>query len=133
MTQENILSIKNISKRFGGTQALKDVGFDILKGEVHAIMGENGAGKSTLIKIISSVVAKDTGSIIYNGEELVAKNPQESRAAGINIVYQELSLSPFLTVGENISASSSPMANFKIMNPSRLDEEAEHLLKIQRN
>jgi len=130
MPQEKILCIKGVSKRFGGTQALKDVGFDILKGEVHAIMGENGAGKSTLIKIISSVVAKDTGSIIYDGVELVAKNPQESRAAGINIVYQELSLSPFLTVGENISASSSPMANFKIMNSTHLDEEAEHLLTI---
>jgi len=130
MTQEIILSIRNINKRFGGTQALKDVSFDILKGEVHAVMGENGAGKSTLVKIISSVVEKDTGSIIFNGEELIAKDPQESRATGINIVYQELSLSPFLTVGENISASSSPMANFKLMNPTHLDEEAEHLLNI---
>jgi len=130
MTQDIILSIRNICKRFGGTQALKDVSFDILKGEVHAVMGENGAGKSTLVKIISAVVAKDTGSIILNGEELTAKTPQESRAAGINIVYQELSLSPFLTVGENISASSSPMANFKLMNPTYLDEEAEHLLNI---
>ena len=94
-------------------------------------MGENGAGKSTLVKIISSVISKDSGNVIFNGKDLSARNPQESRAMGINIVYQELSLSPFLTVSENISAASSSMDNFHLMKTSRLSKEASELLEME--
>lgn len=128
MADPTVLSVKNVSKRFGGTQALRDVTFEITHGEVHAIMGENGAGKSTLVKIISAVIAKDAGSILFEGKELSARNPQEARQAGINIVYQELSLSPFLSVGENISAASSPMDTFKLMHPDQIDEDARNML-----
>ena len=82
MADEVILSIQHVSKRFGGTQALKDVSFDIRQGEIHALMGENGAGKSTLVKIISSVIGKDSGNILFKGQDLKARNPQESRALG---------------------------------------------------
>jgi ABC-type sugar transport system ATPase subunit len=129
--EDVILSIQNVSKRFGGTQALKDVSFDIHRGEVHALMGENGAGKSTLVKIISSVIGKDTGKILLNGKDLTARSPQESRAMGISIVYQELSLSPFLTVAENISAASSSMDNFHLMQLNRLNKDAAELLEIE--
>ncbi len=129
MADDVILSIQNVSKRFGGTQALKNVTFDILQGEVHALMGENGAGKSTLVKIISAVIAKDSGTICYKGKELTARNPQESRAAGINIVYQELSLSPFLSVSENISGSSYSMDNLGLMRTAQLNEDAVELLR----
>lgn len=130
MADEVILSIRNVNKRFGGTQALKNVSFDIHPGEIHALMGENGAGKSTLVKIISSVISKDSGSIIFKGKELSSRSPQEARTAGINIVYQELSLSPYLSVGENISASSMPMDNFRLMDPNRISQDASDLLKI---
>ena len=131
MTEEIILSIQNVSKRFGGTQALKNVSFNVQQGEVHALMGENGAGKSTLVKIISSVISKDSGKVLFKNVELLSRNPQESRTMGISIVYQELSLSPFLSVGENISAASSSMDNFALMQTSRLSKEASELLELE--
>ena len=66
MENQTILSIQNISKRFGGTQALSQVSMELKRGEIHALMGENGAGKSTLIKIISGVISKDSGTILMS-------------------------------------------------------------------
>ena len=106
MGNDVILSIQNISKRFGGTQALDDVSFEIKRGEVHALLGENGAGKSTMIKIISGVQSRDSGTIIFDGKAVNIKSPQQARAEGINVVYQELSLVPELSVAENICASN---------------------------
>ena len=131
MADEVILSIQHVSKRFGGTQALKDVSFDIQQGKIHALMGENGAGKSTLVKIISSVIGKDSGNILFKGQDLKARNPQESRALGISIVYQELSLSPYLSVSENISAAGSRMDRFSLMQTNRLTLEASELLDME--
>jgi len=123
MVTEGLLSIRNLSKRFGGTQALDDVSFDVRKGEIHALLGENGAGKSTLIKIISGVVQKDRGSVFLDGSELKVKNAQQSRELGINVVYQELSLVPDLSVAENIFASSVPMNTFKLMRFEKLGDD----------
>ena len=120
--------IKDISKKFGGTQALSDVSFEIAEGEVHALLGENGAGKSTLIKIISGVTPKDKGAIIFDGEELAVKNPQQAREKGINVVYQELSLVPNLTVVENILASTEPMNKFRKMDKKNLPEHVRQVL-----
>jgi ribose transport system ATP-binding protein len=122
------ITIKNISKKFGWTQALSDVSFEIMEGEVHALLGENGAGKSTLIKIISGVTPKDGGSIIAFGEDLNIKNPQQARQKGINVVYQELSLVPNLTVVENILASTEPMNKFSKMDKKNLPEHVRQIL-----
>lgn len=128
MEKNALLSIRNISKRFGGTQALNDVSFDIEKGEIHALLGENGAGKSTLIKIISGVVAKDSGEIFLDGEPLRVKNPQQARTEGINVVYQELSLVPGLSIAENICASNERINTFKIMDLNDLGEDVMSIL-----
>lgn len=130
MSEEKILELENICKRFGGTQALDNVSFEIRKGEVHALMGENGAGKSTLVKIISGVLTRDSGKISFLGKPFNARNPQEASTFGINIVHQELSLSPFLTVGENIAAVSAPMGTLKLMRPNQLETQAMNLLQI---
>lgn len=130
MENDVILSLQNISKRFGGTQALDDVSFHIKKGEVHALLGENGAGKSTLIKIISGVIGRDSGTITFDGKDVDIKNPQQARQAGINVVYQELSLVPELSVAENICASNSRMDTFKIMNRSEIGEQAAEILNM---
>jgi ABC-type sugar transport system ATPase subunit len=126
------LSIRNISKRFGGTQALDDVSFDIRRGEIHALLGENGAGKSTLIKIISGVVSKDQGSIFLEGRELKIKNAQQARESGINVVYQELSLVPELSVAENIFASSNRMNSFRLMKLNSLSEEVMAIVRMMK-
>ena len=87
-----LLEFRNISKSFGAVKALRDVSFDLLPGEVHALLGQNGAGKSTLIKILAGVQAKDGGIIRVNGEESDFRTPAGARGAGIAVVYQELSL-----------------------------------------
>lgn len=130
MGNDVILSIQNISKRFGGTQALDDVSFEIKRGEVHALLGENGAGKSTMIKIISGVQTRDSGTIIFDGKAVNIKSPQQARAEGINVVYQELSLVPELSVAENICASNEKMNTFKIMNKRNLGEQATEILQL---
>ncbi|RHW32855.1 sugar ABC transporter ATP-binding protein [Neobacillus notoginsengisoli] len=94
--------MKAISKTFPGVKALQDVDFDLLPGEVHALLGENGAGKSTLVKIISGVYQKDHGEFVYKGKSIHFSSPLEAREAGISTVYQELSLMEHMDIGRNI-------------------------------
>lgn len=97
-----ILSARNIEKRFGAVQALKEVNFDIYRGQVTTLFGENGAGKSTLMKILSGVIAQTAGDIVLEGERVSFSSPSEAEALGITIIHQELSLAPNLNVRDNI-------------------------------
>lgn len=98
-----ILQMENISKTFPGVKALNNVRLDVKKGEVHALVGENGAGKSTLIKILAGVHQPDPGAKFYfEGKEANITKPLDSTKLGISIIYQDLSLFPNLSVGENI-------------------------------
>ena len=97
-----LLEIEGIGKSYPGVRALGDVDLAVETGEVHALLGENGAGKSTLMKVISGSVVPDAGRIALNGEAMPFGDPEAARARGIAIVYQELSLIPALTVGENV-------------------------------
>ena len=124
------LSVKNVSKRFGVTQALDDVCMDVVKGEIHALLGENGAGKSTLIKVLSGVVIPDEGEIFYRDAPWKPKNPQQARQAGINVVYQELSLVPSLSVWENLIASNTNLNTFRRMRLENLNDEAKRILDM---
>jgi ABC-type sugar transport system ATPase subunit len=109
-----VLEARNISKRFQGTQALRNVSFSLDRGEVHALMGENGAGKSTLAKIFAGVVIADEGELFVNGEKVVIGHPLRAQALGIGIVFQELDLFPHLTIAENI-AIANPAAREKVV------------------
>lgn len=108
MGKERILAMKNIDKSFPGVQALKDVDFNLNKGEVHALVGENGAGKSTLVNILNGIHKKDKGKITYRGEVVEYKNPKEAMKAGLSIIHQELELIPNLSVAENIYLGREP-------------------------
>ena len=99
---EVVLEVNHVSKSYGAVQALKDVNFTVKKGEIHTLLGENGAGKSTLIKVLAGEHAPDTGYIVVNGEKMTQYHPTVSRAHGISIVHQELSIFENLTVYENI-------------------------------
>lgn len=100
------LSMKNVSKRYIGVQALNSVDFEIKKGEIHCLVGENGSGKSTLIKIISGAVQPDDGAHIeVNGQPFHDYQAIDSIRQGIEVIYQDLSLFPNLTVAENIALS----------------------------
>jgi len=104
-----LLNLFNISKAYPGVQALKEVDFDLRHGEVHFLLGENGAGKSTLMKILSGSVQKDTGIIQMDGKEIEIISPQDAVKQKIAMVYQELSLFPNLSVGENVLAGMLPV------------------------
>jgi ribose transport system ATP-binding protein len=97
------LEMRNVSKTFGRVQALRNVSLDVRLGEIHALMGENGAGKSTLMKILSGAYVPDEGSeILIDGQKVAINGPMSAKHHGIAIIYQELALSPNLTVAENI-------------------------------
>ncbi|MEA4998331.1 MAG: sugar ABC transporter ATP-binding protein [Candidatus Limiplasma sp.] len=102
MAEPSLLEMKNIHKRFPGVYALRGVSLSLLRGEVHALLGENGAGKSTLIKVLGGIYEKDEGEIIIDGEPHKMDSVEEARAAGVSIIHQELVLVPYLTVAENI-------------------------------
>ena len=99
---EYVVELKNITKRFPGVVALHNMQLAVKPGEIHGLIGEHGAGKSTLIKVLTGVHMADEGEIYVNGEKRVFKNPNESAAAGIACVYQELNIEKLLSVTDNI-------------------------------
>ena len=98
-----LIEMRSISKRFGGVRALIDVSFAIHAAEIHSLVGENGSGKSTLIKILSGVLAPDDGEIIVDQKSHASLTPAASQRGGVQIIYQDLSLFPNLSVAENIA------------------------------
>jgi len=98
-----------IGKSFDGVEVLHGVDFDLMSGEVHALVGENGAGKSTLMKIAAGVHQMDSGTMTLLGKLFAPRNPFDSLAAGIAMVHQELSLAPDVSIAENILAGREPL------------------------
>ena len=99
---EYVVELKNVTKRFPGVVALHNMQLAVKPGEIHGLIGENGAGKSTLIKVLTGVHMADEGEIYVHGERKIFKNPNESAAAGIACVYQELNIEKLLSVTDNI-------------------------------
>jgi ABC-type uncharacterized transport system ATPase subunit len=97
-----LLSLQGITKRYPGVVANQDVSLTVLPGQAHAVLGENGAGKSTLMKIIYGSVKPDEGQVLFNGQPVHIRNPQEARQLGISMVFQHFSLFDTLTVAENV-------------------------------
>jgi ribose transport system ATP-binding protein len=125
----NLLEMRGITKSFPGVRALKDVSFDVLPGEVHALMGENGAGKSTLVKILAGAYPADSGEILVDGKCEDIDSPQRAYDLGISIIYQEFNLVPQLTVAENIFLGREPRGALPgWLNATRMRQEAEHLM-----
>ena len=114
-----LISAQDVSKSFPGVRALKRVGFELLSGEVHALVGENGAGKSTLMKILAGIYSRDGGDIFYNGEPVNFTSPRAAQVVGIGIVHQELQLMNHLTVAQNIFIGREPRGRFGLL----LDED----------
>jgi len=128
MTDAPILEMRNISKAFGGVQALRDVSFSCRKGKVHALLGENGAGKSTLIKILAGAYQADGGEIVFKGQRYASFTAREAIATGISIIYQEFNLVQFMTVAENIFLGREPRNRLGVIDTRRLAKESADLL-----
>lgn len=113
-----LLKATSIAKHFAGVVALRGISFELARGEVHALIGENGAGKSTFTKIVTGVVAADSGELEIAGRIVRYNNPNLSRSLGVSVIYQQPALFSHLTVAENIaipleSDRSSWMVNWK--------------------
>jgi len=104
-----LLEVRDISRRFGGVQALDSVSMGVWPGEVVALAGDNGAGKSTLIKIISGVYRADSGDIFYQGAPALFDTPEAARNHGIETIYQDLALADNLSIGANIFLGREPL------------------------
>ena len=109
MSDNNVLELKEISKRFFGVHALNNVNFSAHDSKVNVLMGENGAGKSTLMKILAGAVIKDSGKIFINNHEICIENPQDSLNNRVAMIYQEFNLVNDLTVAENIFLGREPI------------------------
>jgi len=126
---EYIVELQNISKSFGGVQALDGVDFKCKTGEVHALLGQNGAGKSTLVKILAGVYPPDRGKIIFNGKHIIFSNPHEAQQMGISIIYQEFNLIPNLSVAANVFLGREPHHRLGILKTSELNSQAKTILQ----
>ena len=122
------IEMRGIDKSFGSNQVLKDAGFLLRDGEVHALMGENGAGKSTLMKILTGVYTKDAGTIYVDGQEVSYKNPQEAEKAGIVFIYQELNVLFDLTVEENLFMGKEITKRFGICDKKAMRAKAQEVM-----
>src|SRR5882724_7917678 len=122
--QQPILELHDITKAFGGVEALRGVDFALTAGEIHGLVGENGAGKSTLMKIIAGVHADFSGRFILDGRETRFRSVRDAHAAGIAMVHQELSVAPDLTVAENVFLGSQPTNRFGLVQWRRMAREA---------
>ncbi|MDR2552343.1 MAG: sugar ABC transporter ATP-binding protein [Treponema sp.] len=128
MNRRPVLHLKNISKKFPGVIALKDVEFELLPGEIHVLVGENGAGKSTLIKIISGLYKKDSGSYLFSGKDINLNSPSHAKQLGISTVYQELTLAPELSAAENIFMGNLPHSAIGLVNWKKVYGDAQKIL-----
>ncbi|AMX93865.1 sugar ABC transporter ATP-binding protein [Mesorhizobium sp. M7A.F.Ca.US.014.04.1.1] len=108
---EPIVRLENVTKNYRGVPAVKNVSFELRKGEIHALLGENGAGKSTLTKIIAGVVDATSGKMFHNGQEIAYASPHAALEAGIAMVFQETSLVPSMTVAQNLYLGTEKFLN----------------------
>jgi len=120
----SLLSLKGFTKSFGAVQALKDVDFSVDAGEVVGLVGDNGAGKSTLIKAISGAQPADSGTAMFDGQEVTLSSPTAATKLGIATVYQDLALAENLDVVENLYLGQEIVSKFP---PPRLDETSMEL------
>ncbi len=122
------IEMRGIDKSFGGNAVLKNAGFLLEGGEIHALMGENGAGKSTLMKILTGVYTKDAGTVIVDGEEVHYKNPQEAEKAGIVFIHQELNVLFDLTVEENMFLGKEIHNRFGVCDKKAMRAQVKQIL-----
>ncbi len=129
MGETPILYAEHISKRFDTTQALDDVTFEVMPGEVHALVGENGAGKSTLVKIICGAHHSDAGRILLNGKECVIKGPKDALNHGIASIYQEFSLLQDMSVTSNLFVGREKTTALGIIKTKEMQQQARELCR----
>jgi ABC-type sugar transport system ATPase subunit len=131
MGDDHICKITGVTKTFTGVHALKNVDLDILRGEIHGVIGENGAGKSTLMNILSGVFHPDSGTIEFDGHVVRLKDTRHAQGIGIAMIHQELSLARSMTVAENIFQGRMLKNALGLIDRKRMVRECrEHLRSL---
>lgn len=125
---ELALQMINIHKKFPGVYALKNVGLEVRKGEVHALLGENGAGKSTLIKVLGGIYHPEEGDIYIDGHKVAMNSVRDAKEHGISIIHQELLLVPQMTVADNMFLDEAP-DKYGYIDRKRSRREAQQALE----
>jgi len=124
-----LLEVRNLTKRFAGVAALKDVCISVQRGEVHGVIGENGAGKSTLMKILAGVQSQDSGEIYMDGKPVVIDSVQRALDLGIALIHQELNLADNLDVGANIFLGREPL-RFGLIDFRKIAADAKRYVQL---
>jgi D-xylose transport system ATP-binding protein len=127
-THAPLLELNKISKRFGGVQALTDVDFSADRHQVTALVGDNGAGKSTLVKIISGIVAADSGTYRFEDRIVRVDSPQAAAALGIATIYQDLALSDNLDVVANLFLGREEVGGVGLLDETDMEQQATKVL-----
>ncbi len=129
MTDNILLEMKRITKKYPGVIALDDVSFNLLHGEIHALVGENGAGKSTLIKALMGIVKKDEGEIFIEGKKVSIKDPLKASHVGVSAVFQELSQVPHMTVAENVFLGKESNVSKILLSKKKMLQKTNEILE----
>ena len=126
---EYVLEMRDIVKRFPGVLAVDHCQLTVRPGEVHCLVGENGAGKSTLMKVLAGAIPMDSGEILLSGEPVTITSPHHAQQLGVSMIYQEVNLSPFLSVAENIFLGREPrLGKTPFINWSKMYHDAHEIL-----
>lgn len=129
MTDQPVIQLSHITKRFGNLTALDDVDFDLRAGEIHALVGENGAGKSTLMRILAGIYSKDEGEYLLDGQPIELRSPRDALNRGIGMIHQELSVMPELSVAENVFLGRQLLTPLGLVDWRRMNRIAREELE----
>jgi simple sugar transport system ATP-binding protein len=124
-----IVEMRNINKAFGAVQALKNVNLHLMPGEILGLVGDNSAGKSTLMKVLTGAYVRDTGDVLVDGRETHFKNPHDSRALGVEMIYQDFALCGNMDIGQNIFLGRWPRRLGLFIDRERMYADASEVLK----
>lgn len=124
------IALRNVTKSFGGTVALRDASFDLRSGEVLALLGENGAGKSTCVKLMAGVYSPTEGSVVLDGAPVAFRSPHDAQAAGIAVMHQHPGLFPDLSIAENIYIGHMPRGRFGGIDRAAMNRGAREVLAM---
>ena len=131
MSNEHVVEMRGISKRFGTVQALNDVDLELRRGELLGLVGDNAAGKSTLMKTLFGSVIPDAGEIFIEGEKAELRNPRDAQALGLAMIYQDLAVFNNLDVAANVFTGreyTRRILGITFLNRKRMEEESQALL-----
>ena len=123
-----VLEVKAVSKAFGVVRALDNVSINVREGGIHGLVGQNGAGKSTLMRILAGAVRPDAGELLLDGAPITIRSPAHARGLGISMIHQELNLSPYQTIAENISLGGEPRGSLGFVSQEKMRVRASAAL-----